>query len=154
MTRPLKGAVVLLTGDPVGVPFIGKHPWLGEIVRDEIVVGLTVVSVPRPYVPRDERVRIDRTSFPFVHVLASFGYMEQPRIAPILQACGAADLEIDKDTTAFVYAAPVIVARSHGGLPAWQRRLFELLQRLSRTPAEDLEIKANRRVELGVETAV
>jgi len=32
--------------------------------------------------------------------------------------------------------------------------LFEIMQRLSRTLATDLEIKANRRIALGVEVAV
>jgi KUP system potassium uptake protein len=154
LTHPAKGAVVLVSGDPTGVPFVSKHRWLGQLISEELVVSLTVISVPRPRVPEGERVTIRRVSDRFVRVGASFGYMEQPRIVPILRACGAADLEIDKETTAFVYAALVIVARSHGGLPAWQRRLFQLLQLLSRTLAEDLEIKANRRVELGVEAAV
>jgi KUP system potassium uptake protein len=154
LTHPPDGAVVLLTGDPTGVPFISKRAWLGHLISEEVVVALTVIFAPRPRVPDGERVTIKRFSDRFVRVAASFGYMEQPRIAPIIRACGAADLKIDKDTTAFVYANLVIVARTHGGLPTWQRRLFQLLQRLSRTLAEDLEIKANRRVELGVEVAV
>ncbi len=154
LTQPPKGAVVLLTGDPTGVPFVSRHRWLGQLISQELVVALTVISVSRPRVSEGERVTIKRLSDRFVRVGASFGYMEQPRIDPILRACGVADLEIDKDTTAFVYADLVIVARSHGGLPAWQRRLFQLLQLLSRTLAEDLEIKANRRVELGLEVAV
>jgi K+ transporter len=39
-------------------------------------------------------------------------------------------------------------------LPRWQRRFFEVLQRNSRTLATELEIKANRQIELGVEVAV
>jgi KUP system potassium uptake protein len=149
-----KGAVVLLTGDPTGVPFISKHRWLAQLVSEQLVVALTVATIPRPYVEDAERVRIERVSDRFVRVFAEFGYMEQPRIQPILGACGVHDLEIDKDTTSFVYADPVIVARSHGGLPRWQRALFQLLGRVSRTLATDLEIKADRRVGLGVEAAV
>ena len=154
LSNPPKGAVVLLTGDPTGIPFVSKHPWLRQFISGELVVALTVKFVPRPYVSAAERVKIERVSDRFVRVLAAFGYMEQPRIAPILRACGAGELEIDKDTTAFIYADPVVIARSPGGLPAWQRRLFELLQRLSRTLATDLEIKADRRIEIGVEVAV
>jgi KUP system potassium uptake protein len=153
LSHPPKGTVVLLTGDPTGVPFVGKHRWLGQLINEEVVVALTIMPVPRPRVSEAERVKIERVSDRFIRVVAGFGYMEQPRLGPILRACGAAELEIDKDTTAFVYADPVIVARSRG-LPGWQRRLFELLQRLSRTLATDLEIKADRRIELGVDVAV
>lgn len=154
ITEPVKGAMVLLTPDTTGVPFVNKHRWLQQLINRELVVALTIVFAPRPYLSTAERVKIERVSDRFVRVVAAFGYMEQPRITPILRACGAAQLEIDKDTTAFIYADPVIVARVGSGLPAWQRSLFEVLQRLSRSLAADLEIKANRRVELGVEVAV
>jgi KUP system potassium uptake protein len=154
LTEPPKGTVVLLTGAPTGVPFVNNHRWLANLISDEMIVLLHVVSTPRPYVHDDERVRFERMSNRFVRVFAAFGYMEQPRIYPIINSCQAADLDIDKDTTSFIYADPVIVAREHGGLPRAQRRLFEILLRLSRTLAEDLEVKPARRVEIGVEVAV
>jgi KUP system potassium uptake protein len=154
LASPPKGAVVLLSGDPTGVPFVNSHRWLERLVSDEVVVLLTVKRVARPYVPEDQRVTIDEISARFVRIRADFGYMEAQRLAPILNACGAANLNIDKDTTSFVFANPVIVGKSRGGLPRWQRRFFEVLQRNSRTLATELEIKANRQIELGVEVAV
>jgi KUP system potassium uptake protein len=99
-------------------------------------------------------VRIERVSSNFVKVTANFGYTELPRIDEILHACGAKDLDIDKDDVAFVYAHPVIIGKPGGGMPRWQRYLFEVMQRVSRRLAEDLEIKPDRRVEIGVEVAV
>ena len=148
-----KRALVLLSGDPSRIPLVGSHPWLEPLVTDDLVVVLNVQSVARPYVAEAQRVQIDRLTPRFARVRAEFGYMESPRIMPILHACGASELEIDKDTTSFVYANPVIVAKP-GGLPRWQRTLFDLMQRLALTLAAELEIKANRRIELGVEVAV
>jgi K+ transporter len=105
-------------------------------------------------VPEDRRVTIDEISERLVRIRADFGYVEMQRLAPILNACGAANLNIDKDTTSFVFANPVIVGKRTGGLPSWQRRFFEVLQRNSRTLATELEIKANRQIEVGVEVAV
>jgi KUP system potassium uptake protein len=149
-----KGVLVLLTGDPSGVPFVNAHRWLNPLISEEVVILLTVKAVPQPRVEEAERVTIDYVSERFARITALFGYMESPRLTPILRACGAANLNLDKDTTSFVYANPVIVRKRSGGLARWQRRLFEVLQRLSRTLAEDLEIKPNRRVELGVEVSV
>jgi KUP system potassium uptake protein len=148
------GAIVLLTGDPTGVPFVHKHRWLVPLVDAEQVILLTVAPAGVPYVARHKRVTIERITDRFVRVSAKFGYMETPKIVPILHACGAEDLDIDKDTTSFVYADPVIVPKVHGGLPRWQRGLFMWLQRNARTLAAELEIKPSRRVEIGVETAV
>ncbi len=146
--------MVLLTGDVAGVPFVKDRPWLAPLISEDLVILLTVKAVPRPYVAEKQRVTIDDVSENFTRIVAVFGYMEQPRLAPILNACGAAHLDIDKDTTSFVYANPVIVGKKSGGLPHWQRKLFELMRRLSLTLAAQLEIKANRRIELGVEVAV
>jgi KUP system potassium uptake protein len=154
LAGPPMGAIVLLTGDPTGIPFVNQHRWLIPLIREEIVTILTVKFWPQPRVPEAERVSIDRVSSSLVRITAAFGYMETPRLAPILHACKTADLDIDKDTTSFVYGYPVIVAKSHGGLPAWQRRFFDVMQRLSRTLATELQIKPNRRVELGIEVAV
>lgn len=154
LEKPPRGTVVILTGDPTGVPFVNNHRWLAELVTDEIIVLMTVSPVPRPYVEEEDRVQFDFASNRFVRIKASFGYMERPRITPILNACQAATLDLDNDNTSFIYAGPAIVAKPSGGLPYLQRRLFEVLMRLSRTLAEDLEVKASRRVELGVEVAV
>jgi KUP system potassium uptake protein len=154
LTSPPRSAVVLLTGDPTGVPFKKSRPWLDPPMRDQLIVLLTVIFPPRPYIADVERVAIDRLSNGFVRLRAYFGYMEPPRITPIIRACGVAGLEIDKDTTAFVYADPVIVGKIGTGMPRWQRNLFKVMYRLSRKLAEDLEIKADRQVEIGVEVAV
>jgi K+ transporter len=154
LERPPVGAVVLLSADPTGVPFVGDHPWLERLIVDEIVILLTVKWVPIPRISEIERVQIEHVSDRLVRVGAIFGYMETPRLDPILAACGAAALNIDKDTTSFVFANPVIVGKRQAGLPRWQRRLFELMQRNSRTLPTVLEIKANRQIQLGVEVAV
>ncbi len=148
------GTIVFLTGDPTGVPFVKNHRWLGPLVADEQLVLLTVAPVPVPYVAEDDRVTIDRSSDRFVRVRASFGYMERPELAPILRACESDKFELDKETTSFVYANPLVVAAPDGGLPRWQRGLFAWLQNNSRSLAAELEIPASRRVELSVEAAV
>jgi KUP system potassium uptake protein len=107
----------------------------------------------RPYVARADRVEVEHLSPRLVRVSASFGFMEQPRIAPVLRACDAQGLQIDDDETSFFYSDPKIV-HARGGLPAWRRELFDFLLRVSRRLPDDMHIVAHRRVELGVEVAI
>lgn len=152
--QPPRGTVVLLTGDPSGVPFVKDHRWLLPLIAEEQLVLLTVATVPIPSVDDRERVTVERVNTRFVLVRARFGYMERATLGPILRQCERAALEIDKETTSFVYANPVIVPRSSGGMHLWQRALFTWLQRNSRSLATELKIPASRRIELRVEAEV
>jgi KUP system potassium uptake protein len=154
VTQEPTGTIAFLTGDPTGVPFVEYHRWLGPIIAEEQLVLLTVGTVPVPYVADDARVHIERVSNRVVRVRATFGYMERPALKPILRQCGREQLDIDKESTSVVYANPVVMPEAHGGLPPWQRGLFLWLQRNSRNLAMELEIPANRRVELSVEVNV
>jgi KUP system potassium uptake protein len=153
LKQPAEGTMVLLTGNPEGVPFVRNHRWIVPRLARERVALLTVVSAGRPYVDERERVTIDRPCDRFARIAATFGYMERPRLKPILEACKLRDFDIDSDATSFIYADPVIL-RKIDGLPRWQRRLFGFLHRLSKPLAEELRIKPERRVELGVEVDI
>ncbi len=145
------GTLVFFTGDPRGVPFVARHRWVRERAKRERVVLLTLVRAARPYVPKAQRVKIEHRTDRFILVGASFGYMERPRIEPILAACEARSLHIDDDETSFFYTDPKIVAAERNPAPRWQRLLFTFLQRNARPMPDELDIRAERRVQLGVD---
>ncbi len=149
------GTMVFLTGDPGGIPFIGsKHRWIRARADEERVVLLTLQRSSRPYVSGSGRVTIATVSPRLSIVKAAFGYMERPYIRPILAACGASGLHIDSDETSFFYADPKIVKAQTNPLPGFVRRYFEVLSRNARPLPDDLEIRPERRVELGVEVPI
>jgi KUP system potassium uptake protein len=149
------GTMIFLTGDQHGVPFVGaKHQWVRARADEERVVLLTLVRAARPYVPESERVRIERTSQRLTLVTAQFGYMERTTIDPVLAACAAKDLHLDSDETSFFYADPKLVRARERPLPAWQRRYFAFLTRNARPLPDDIGIRPEWLVELGVEVAI
>jgi KUP system potassium uptake protein len=150
-----QGTMVFLTANPHGVPFIGgRHRWIRARADEERIVLLTLARVPRPYVPEAERVHIECINERLHTVKASFGYMEGPVIKTITGACGAQGLDIDAEDTSFFYADPKIIAATEAPLPHWQRSFFTFLSRNARPLPDDLGIRAERRVELGVEVAI
>jgi KUP system potassium uptake protein len=145
------GTMVFLTPDPRGVPFLARHRWVRDRVLEERIVLLNIARAATPYLENQERVFVERLSLRLIRVTARFGYMETPRIDPILKACGAFGLELDRDDTSFFYADPKIEPAANGkGMPGWRRELFVTLQRNARPLPDDLRIRAERRVELGV----
>jgi KUP system potassium uptake protein len=144
------GTMVFLTPDPRGVPFLARHRWIRDRAQEERIVVLNIARAATPYLDNYERVTVERLSLRLVRVVARFGYMEAPRIDPILRACDAFGLQLDRDDTSFFYADPKIEPAPAHGMPAWRRELFTTLQRNARPLPDDLRIKAERRVELGV----
>jgi KUP system potassium uptake protein len=152
---PPTGTMVFLTRDPSAIPFVGTtHRWVRARAREEHVVILSLVRAMRPYVRDGERVAIETVAPRLTCVRAAFGYMERPSIVPILASCEAAGLHIDSDETSFFYADPKIVPARERPLPAWMRGLFAMLSRNARPLTDELDIRPERRVELGVEVAI
>jgi KUP system potassium uptake protein len=149
-----RGTMVFLTPDPRGVPFLARHRWVRERAEEERIVVLNITRASSPYLDDSERVSVERLSLRLVRVIAKFGYMEAPRIDPIFRACSTLALELDRDDTSFFYADPKIEKAVQGGMPGWRRQLFMSLLRNSRPLPDDLRIKAERRIELGVTVAL
>ena len=150
---PANGTMVFLTGDPNGVPFMMKHKWLRRRAYHERIVLLNLARAAGPYADDARRVNIDVLSDRLVRVIGHFGYMEPPRIKQILAACGANGLHLEDPETSFFYADPKLVPAEHG-MPRGLRWLFGVLARNSRPLPDDLQIPADRRVEIGIEVGI
>jgi KUP system potassium uptake protein len=149
-----KGTMIFLTGDPGRVPFIGDHRWLRERAEEERVVLLTLVRSLQPYVSSTARVKVERVQEKLTIVRASFGYMERPDIMPVFRACSTSGLELDSDDTSFFYADAKLVPAKDKPFPAWQRGFFGFMFRNARPLPDDLGIRPDRRIEIGVEVAI
>jgi KUP system potassium uptake protein len=147
------GTMVFLTGDPNGVPFMRNHKWLRRRAYHERIVLLNLARAAGPYARAAHRVEIDKLSDRLVRVIAHFGYMEPPRISAILDACGDNGLHLQEEDTSFFYADPKLVPAVHG-MPRTLRWLFGVLARNSRPLPDDLQIPADRRVEIGIEVGI
>jgi KUP system potassium uptake protein len=147
------GTMVFLTGDPNGVPFMLKHRWLRRRAYHERIVLLNLARVQGPYADASKRVKIEKLSDRLVRVVAHFGYMEPPRISPILVSCTENGLNMQDPETSFFYADPKLVPAAHG-MPRTLRWLFGVLARNSRPLPDDLQIPADRRVEIGLEVGI
>jgi KUP system potassium uptake protein len=150
----VQGTMVFLTPDPSGVPFLKNHRWIRNRVGRERLILLHLTRAAKPYLVASDRVTIEYLAPRLIRVYARFGYMEPPRIKPILNACKAEGLALDDEETAYFYADPKIEAATEHPFPPWQRGLFNALQRNSRPLPDDLQIPAERRIELGVTVAI
>ena len=153
--RPVttKATTVLLTRDPTGIPFVRHHNWMPLLLADKKIVLLSLTPASRPHVEEEQRVKIEVVAPTLIVVRAQFGYMEAPRIDPVIHSCARQHLRLHDHDTMFFFAVPAIV-RKPNGMWRWQRRLFAWLQLVSRPLTEDLHIPPDRRVGIGIKVAI
>jgi len=95
----------------------GRALGLWQVVMggEERIVLLNIARATTPYMETLERVSVERLSLRLIRVTARFGYMETPRIDPILKACGASGLDLDRDV---VDQARAFLAQPHAAAPS------------------------------------
>jgi KUP system potassium uptake protein len=153
--KPNSATMVVLTPDPSRVPFYLKHHWIRNRMREERVVLLTLIPERIPWIAHESRVRVQHLGDRLYQVTARFGYMEPPRIRPVIEACGKIGLDLDRDDVSYLNGDPKIQAsEAPDRLPAWRRQVFVTLSHLASTLPDELGIKADRRIGVGISVAL
>jgi KUP system potassium uptake protein len=143
---PALPTVVLLTPDAEGVPFAASHPWMRQQLHAISLVLLKVEGMHVPRVAQHERVTVRCLGPRLTIVEAYVGYMELPHLAPILEGCKTAGLDLAHEN--IIYASAVSRIDTGGPqtiLERFHRSLFAALLRNARQISDDLEIPAQQR---------
>jgi KUP system potassium uptake protein len=146
------GTAVFLTGG-IGTPLALVHHLEHNRVLHERVVVLTVEARNVPRVPASERVQIERLPLGFWRVTAAFGFMEEPRVVPILHriAHECEIGELDPDQISFYVGREVPIPVEHVGMSVWRSRLFAVMSQNALRISSYLHVPHARVIELGVE---
>lgn len=148
------GTAVFLTSDPQSAPTAMMHSLKHYKVLHENNVILTVVTARQPYVPVEERVKMEALNDLFMRVTLTFGYMEHPNIPKALAICRKQGWKFDIMTTSFFLSRRSLKASPNSGMPVWQDRLFIGLARTAADATEYFQIPTGRVIEIGTQVAV
>ncbi|MER1966404.1 potassium transporter Kup [Castellaniella sp. GW247-6E4] len=124
-------------------------------VLHEQALFLTVESVGVPYVPFDERVRLERVSRSSWQAVARWGFKQEPNVPQVIEqiAQEVPELELDPMRISyFLSRQTVIVVRKRSWLDLCQRRLFAFMARNASRSTRFYKIPPNRVVEMGMQT--
>jgi KUP system potassium uptake protein len=143
------GTAVFLTSDTEVAPAAMMHNLKHNKVLHEQNVLLTVITEPRPYVPRESRSSYEKMSDDFSRVVLRYGYMESPHIPRALDRCKQDGLSFEIMSTSFFIGRRTFKISPQGVMPTWQDRLFILLTRQADDVITYFRIPAGRVIELG-----
>jgi KUP system potassium uptake protein len=148
------GTSVFLSGNPTGTPLALLHSLKHYRVLHKRVVILNLQTRDVPLVKEDERLQVEQLRPDIFRVTGHYGFMEQPNVPALLEACGAHDIELKPAETTFFLSRETILPRSGPGLARWRRRLFAAMSRNAQSAAAFFQLPPNRVVELGMQVEV
>jgi KUP system potassium uptake protein len=145
----VQGTAVFLTGTTNGVPHAMLHNLKHNKVLHERVVLLTIITEDTPYV--DCRVNVTRLSNSFWRLVAHYGFMENPDIDDIVQACKQHELTFDLMDTSFFLSRETLISTDRPGMAPWREHLFLWMSKNALRATDFFQIPTNRVVELGAQ---
>jgi KUP system potassium uptake protein len=117
------------------------------------VLNVRILSVP--WVSSRNRMSIEEVVPNFWRAEARFGFMERPHIPELLAAGKSLGCTIDLDDVTYYVGHETVVAREDGmGLPAWQERIFAVMERNAAHVSDFFSLPTDQVVEIGRQVAI
>jgi KUP system potassium uptake protein len=143
------GTAVFLTATPEVAPHALLHSLKHFRAVHERLVFLTVEFRDVPWVPFEERVRVEKLGNNCWRVRVRYGFMNQLDVMRALELCGALGLEFEPMETSFFLSREKIVP-----VASWRDRLFAAMARNAGNVTDYFNIPTNRVIELGTRIEV
>jgi KUP system potassium uptake protein len=149
------GTAVFLTRTTKDTPPVMVwHVKHNRALHEQLYV-LRVEILPVPWVASSERITFKEVASNFWRAEARYGFMERPNIPELLLASKLNGCTVSlSDVTYYVGHETVVGREDGGGLPAWQERLFAMMERNAAHVSDFLSLPSDQVVEIGRQISI
>jgi KUP system potassium uptake protein len=117
--------------------------------------ALRVDILSVPWVSSRNRLTLAEVAPNFWRAEARFGFMERPHIPELLLASKVLGCTIDVDDVTYYVGRETVIPREDGlGLPAWQERIFAVMERNAVHVSDFFSLPNDQVVEIGRQVAI
>jgi KUP system potassium uptake protein len=117
------------------------------------VLRVEILSVP--WVAFRNRMTIEQVAPNFWRAEARFGFMERPHIPELLTTSKSLGCTIDLSDVTYYVGHETVVGREDGmGLPAWQERIFAVMERNAVHVSDFFSLPSDQVVEIGRQVSI
>jgi KUP system potassium uptake protein len=153
VNRPA-GTAVFLNANPETTPLALRANVEHNHCLHQCVVILSLQTENVPHVAPEERVSVDDLGYRddgITHVVARFGFQDDPNVPEALRVAKEQGLEgdVDVDSASYFLSKINIVRSDRRGMRPWRKKLFMALTRVAANPAEYFCLPAERTVIMG-----
>jgi KUP system potassium uptake protein len=145
------GTAIFMYGTTDGTPPALVHNLAHNKVLHERIVFLTIITEDVPHVSAGERVTVKRLGKGFHQVTARYGFMEDPDINDVLEACRGQGLDIRVEGATFFLGRETLIATDRPGMAEWRERLFSFMSRNALRATAFFKIPPNQVFEVGAQ---
>ncbi|MDQ8936107.1 potassium transporter Kup [Acinetobacter rudis] len=144
------GDAVFLTGTPNIVPHAMLHNIKHNKVLHERNIMVTVITRDVPYVPKIERVCVEKLDSHFYRIFVYYGFKDVPNIPIALEyAYEQLGFQLDMMHVSFFISRDRLIHTVGDGMAPWREKLFISMQRNTSPVSDFYQIPPNRVVEMG-----
>jgi len=117
------------------------------------VLRVEILSIP--WVSPSNRMSIEEVDLNFWRAEARFGFMERPHIPELLTRSKSLGCTIDLADVTYYVGHETVIGREDGkGLPAWQERIFAVMERNAVHISDFFSLPNDQVVEIGRQVAI
>jgi KUP system potassium uptake protein len=117
------------------------------------VLNVQILSVP--WVSSRSRISIEEVAPNFWRADARFGFMERPNIPELLAAGKSLGCTVDLADVTYYVGRETVIGREDGtGLPAWQEKIFAVMERNAAHVSDFFSLPSDQVVEIGRQIAI
>jgi len=150
----VKGTAIFLAGNPEGAPLALMHNLKHNQVLHEQIVIMNIQAAEIPHVAEADRVTIEKMCDRFYRIIGRFGFMEDPDVPQVLEACRKLGVSFPEERTTYFLSRETIIATPKPGMLMWRERLFSFMARNAQSATAFFRLPPNRVVELGMQIEI
>ena len=148
------GTAIFLNRGKATAPLALRANVKNNHVLHNHVLILAIETLPVPHVADADRLEIDHLGYKedrIYHITARFGYMDAPRVPPLLPLIrqAGADKPLGRDEVSYFLSTIEVRKGKAPGMSAWRKRLFIATTRLTADAAEYFQLPRDRTVIMG-----
>jgi KUP system potassium uptake protein len=121
----------------------------------EHVFVLRIEILSAPWLAARERINLTEVAPNFWRATAYYGFMERPHIPDLLMTSRSLGCTVDLADITYYVGHETVVSREDGhGLPAWQERVFALMERNAIHVSDFFSLPSDQVVEIGRQISI
>ena len=140
---------VYLTANTKRVPLALVHNLHHNRVLHQPLALLSIVTEPRPYVPLNERLEINRLEQGICRIIAHYGFKQNPNVPNILDQAKQDGVDFTNPETTFFLGHISVEVTNVQEMPRWRKYLFLWMANNAHDASKYFGIPPGQVVEIG-----